>query len=91
MLVFFDDILIYNPSWTSHLQHVKAVLTTLWDQQLRIERSKCSFAASSVAYLGHIISMDGVAMDQSKVEAVTLWPQPRSAQGLRGFLGLAGY
>ncbi|XP_066384977.1 uncharacterized mitochondrial protein AtMg00860-like [Miscanthus floridulus] len=30
-------------------------------------------------------------MDQSKVEAVTSWPQPRSARGLHGFLGLAGY
>ena len=90
-MVFFDDILIYSPSWTSHLQHVKAVLTVLREQQLRIKRSKCSFAASSVAYLGHIISAGGVAMDQSKVEVVTSWPQPRSARGLRGFLGLAGY
>jgi hypothetical protein len=30
-------------------------------------------------------------MDQSKVEAVTSWPQPRSARGLRCFLGLVGY
>ena len=30
-------------------------------------------------------------MDQSKVAAVRSWPQPRSARGLRGFLGLAGY
>lgn len=29
VLVFFDDILIYSPSWTTHLQHVKAVLTAL--------------------------------------------------------------
>ena len=30
-------------------------------------------------------------MDVSKVAAVQSWPQPRSARGLRGFLGLAGY
>ena len=28
-LVFFDDILVYNPSWSTHLQHIKAVLTAL--------------------------------------------------------------
>jgi len=74
VLVFFDDILIYSPSWTSHLQHVKAVLIVLREQQLRNKRSKCLFAVSSVAYLGRIISADGVAMDQSKVEAVMSWP-----------------
>jgi len=41
-----------------------------------------------VAYLGHVISAFGVAMDGDKVEAVASWPQPASA---RGFLGLAGY
>jgi hypothetical protein len=91
MLVFFDDILIYSPSWTTHLHHVKAVLTALREHQLRIKHSKCSFTASSVAYLGHVISADGVVMDTNNVEAVSSLPQPRSARGLRGFLGLAGY
>jgi hypothetical protein len=44
-----------------------------------------------VAYLGHVISTAGVAMDATKVEVVSSWPAPRSARGLRGFLGLAGY
>jgi len=30
-------------------------------------------------------------MDADKVAAVAAWPTPRSARGLRGFLGLAGY
>jgi hypothetical protein len=91
VLVFFDDILIYSASWSEHLRHVKAVLETLRSNQLFVKQSKCSFGATSVAYLGHVISADGVAMDNSKVEAVSSWPVPQSTRGLRGFLGLAGY
>ena len=44
-----------------------------------------------MAYLGHVISEGSVAMDADKVTAVAAWLTPRSAQGLRGFMGLAGY
>jgi hypothetical protein len=91
VLVFFDDILIYSASWSEHLRHVRAVLTLLQDNQLFVKRSKCSFGATLVAYLGHVISASGVAMDSSKVQAVLDWPHPRSVRALHGFLGLAGY
>jgi hypothetical protein len=91
VLVFFDDILIYSSSWAEHLQHLSIVLNAFRAHQLHLKRSKCSFGASSVAYLGHVISAGGVAMDADKVAVVALWPAPRSARGLRGFLGLVGY
>jgi hypothetical protein len=44
-----------------------------------------------VAYLGHIISADGVAMDPEKVSAVDSWQPPWTLRALQGFLGLTGY
>jgi hypothetical protein len=74
-----------------HLQHIAIILNELRAHHLYLKRSKCLFGAMSVAYLGHVISADGVTMDANKVAAVAAWPPPRSAGGLRGFLGLAGY
>jgi hypothetical protein len=91
VLVFFNDILIYSQTWTDHLKHIRAVLTVLRTNLLRVKRSKCMFASTSVSYLGHVISTARVSMDSAKVASVASWPQPRSARGLRGFLGLAGY
>ena len=91
VLVFFDDILIYSSSIAEHLRHVRAVLTVLHQHRLFVKKSKCAFAATLIAYLGHVISAQGVAMDPAKVQAVVDWPQPRSARAVRGFLGLAGY
>ena len=91
VLVFFDDILIYSSTWADHLRHLRAVLDELQRHQLFIKRSKCSFGATSVAYLGHIISAAGVAMDPAKVAAIHDWPPPRTVRAVRGFLGLTGY
>jgi hypothetical protein len=91
VLVFFDDILMFSRSWSEHLQHGKLVFQTLRENKLALKQAKCSFGAEKVAYLGHIISAAGVAMDPSKVEAVEAWPLPRTLRALCGFLGLAGY
>jgi hypothetical protein len=91
VLVFFDDILIYSSSWSDHLRHVKLVLEAMRTHQLYLKRSKCSFGEESMAYLGHVISAEGVAMDSDKVLAVVDWPAPRTVRAVRGFLGLAGY
>jgi hypothetical protein len=71
VLVFFYDILIYSASWYDHLIHVKVVLESLKDNELFAKQSKCSFGTTTVTYLVHVISVEGVAMDSAKVEAVT--------------------
>jgi hypothetical protein len=91
VLVFFDDILIFNNSWTEHLQHVRAVLQRLRDHKLAVKRSNCTFGTESVAYLGHVITAQGVAMDADKVAAVQAWRSPCSVRAIRIFLGLTSY
>ena len=38
-----------------------------------------------------MLSVEGVVVDPSKVEAVTKWEQPLTVTDIRSFLGLAGY
>ncbi|GJT74338.1 reverse transcriptase [Tanacetum coccineum] len=57
---------------------------------LEILRQKKLFC-EQVAFLGHIVSADGIIMDPSKVEAITKWPRPTTVTEVRSFLGLAGY
>jgi hypothetical protein len=91
VLIFFDDILIYSCSWTEHLLHVRLVLAKLLESKLFIKRTKCEFGQREIAYLSHVISGTGVAMDRRKVQAVLDWPPPRFVKVVRAFLGLAGY
>jgi len=91
ILVFFYDILVYSPTWSSHLQHLEVVLQLLRKHKLFAKLSKCSFGLTQVEYLGHTVSGQGVAVDASKVQVVLAWPLPTNLKQLRGFLCLTGY
>jgi hypothetical protein len=58
VLFFFYDILIYNHTWDSHLLHVENFLQLLQENQLFVKKTKCSFGASEVEYVGHIVNQD---------------------------------
>ena len=53
--------------------------------------SKYEFWLDQVAFLGHMVSKDGIQVDPKKIEAVAKWPRPITATEIRSFLGLAGY
>jgi hypothetical protein len=91
VLVFFDDILVYNNSYEEHVEHLRAVLQLLAQDHWQVKLSKCSLTQRKIQYLGHIISQGCVATDPSKVKAVSQWPTPTNVKELRSFLGLAGY
>nr|GFC38274.1 hypothetical protein [Tanacetum cinerariifolium] len=91
VIVFIDDILVFAKSKEEHEDHFRTVLQTLRQEKLYAKFSKCEFWLSSVAFLGHIVSAEGITMDPAKVEAITKWPRPTSVTEVRSFLGLAGY
>ncbi|KAD4384249.1 hypothetical protein E3N88_24417 [Mikania micrantha] len=91
ILVFFDDILVYSPSLEQHIENLTVTLELLEKNQFYAKFSKCCFGQSKVSFLGHIVSSEGVQVDQDKVTAVASWPVPTNVKEVRGFLGLTGY
>ncbi|WVZ49829.1 hypothetical protein U9M48_001155 [Paspalum notatum var. saurae] len=91
VVVFIDDILVYSKNEKEHEEHLRIVLSRLREHKLYAKFSKCAFWLKEVAFLGHILSAKGVAVDPSKVEDVLNWKQPQTVTEIRSFLGLAGY
>ena len=90
VIVFIDDILVYSGSSEEHSEHLRIVLQTLRERQLYAKLSKCQFWLDRVAFLGHVISAEGVSVDPQKIEAVVNWKPPKNVSEVRSFLGLAG-
>ena len=91
VVVFIDDILIYSESRDEHAEHLRVVLGILKEHKLYGKLSKCEFWLDEVQFLGHVISVQGIAMDPAKIETMVKWERPQIVTKVRSFLGLAGY
>lgn len=85
-LVYLDDLLILSPSFEEHLKDVKLVFEVLRSMKLRMNRKKCHFGRSSLKFLGHILSSEGIHTDPDKVSAIANMAPPKNLKHLKSFL-----
>jgi Reverse transcriptase (RNA-dependent DNA polymerase) len=66
VLIFFDNILVYNMNLEIHRRHLTIVLQILKNNSLFAKETKCEFGLQEVNYLGHLINYKGVSTDRRK-------------------------
>ena len=90
-LLYMDDIIVPGATFEENLQRLKHTLDRLLSAGLKLKPSKCEFFQTSVKFLGHIVSENGVSTDPEKTRAVQDWDRPRTQKQMRGVLGLCSY
>ncbi|MBW0582645.1 hypothetical protein O181_122360 [Austropuccinia psidii MF-1] len=90
-VVYLDDIMVFSSSQKEHVKHVASVLQRLRDNDLFAKASKCVFHASSVEYLGYVVSSEGLNMNSPKFQQILNWPQAKNIKALQSFLGFANF
>ncbi|KAL0421115.1 UNVERIFIED_CONTAM: Transposon Tf2-11 polyprotein [Sesamum latifolium] len=91
VVVYLDNIVIYNRTLAEHVEHLRQVLARLHEYKLYAKVSKCSFAQETISFLGHIVERGRIRMDPKKVQAIEEWQPPSDVHDLCSFLGLANY
>ena len=91
VVVYFDDILIYSKSLEDHLDHLRVVFDALRDAHLFGNLENCTFCTNRVAFLGYVVTAQGIEVDPAKIEAIQSWPCPKTVTQVRSFFGLAGF
>ena len=91
VVVYMYDILIMSKTKEEHLTHIRQVLFKLQEARFKVNPRKCRFLQTSVEFLGHVISSEGIRPISSRVDCIENWPEPINSSELRAFLGLANY
>jgi hypothetical protein len=91
VVVYLGDILIFSENPEDHKWHVREVLKRLRKAGLFVSLKKCAFSVETVEFLGYILSPEGLTMDESKVQVIRDWPEPRKVKDVQSFLGFANF
>ena len=91
VLIYLDDILVFSKDPGEHVKHVREVMEVLRAHKLYAKLAKCEFGKEKLAFLGHVVSAEGIQVDPKKAELVKDWPTPQNVGEVRKFLGFANY
>ena len=70
VIVYLDDILIFNQLKEEHLRHLRLVLRRLHQENILINLKKCSFMKIELVFWGFVISQKGLKMAPKKVNEI---------------------
>ncbi|GBG71649.1 hypothetical protein CBR_g9065 [Chara braunii] len=87
VLIYLDDILVYNRNLDEHIAHLCAVLDRLRTTKYNANRAKCEFVQQELDF----VTPEGIGLLANKIKAIQDWPEPTNTTEVRSFMGLAGY
>lgn len=90
-LVYLDDIIVFSTSLQEHMVNLEKVFQRLRESNFKIQLDKSEFLKLETAYLGHVISSEGIKPNPDKIAAIQKYPLPKTPKEIKQFLGLIGY
>jgi hypothetical protein len=88
MVVYFDDILIYCGSEIDHVEHLRKVFEVLVEDKLYVNLNKCSFMSDKLLFSSFNVSVEGIYVNEEKVQAIRDWLTPKTVSEVCSFHGL---
>ena len=74
VVVYFYHIHIYSKNLDDHLIHLRSILEVLRREKLFPNLKKCTFCTDKFVFMGFIVSVQGVQVDEENIRAIQEWP-----------------
>ena len=91
MLGYLDDYALLSESFLAYLAGLRELFQLLLKFGLRINRGKCNFYCTSLEFLGHVITVDGISPNPQKAKDISEMAEPRSLKQLVSFLAICSW
>jgi hypothetical protein len=88
---YFDDVGVFSNSFEEHLEHLRIVLTKLWEAGFTLHPKKVQLCRRRLKFLGFVIEDGKIFPNPEKVECIRNFPVPKSSSKVQSFLGLMGF
>ena len=92
-----DDFLVFgcgandDEAVKDHDENLIALLQRCREKGVKLNRGKLQLRLKEVAYMGHVLSADGLQPDPEKVKAIREMPAPTEKQSIQRLLGMTNY
>ena len=88
---FIDDVIVGTETEEGHDEIVAKIIRRLEKNDLYMKPEKCKWKVREVGFLGVVIGLERIKMEEEKVKEVLEWPTPRCVKDVQKFLRLANY
>ena len=83
IIIYLDDILIYTKDERKgHVQVVRWVFDQLRKFLLYANLKKYWFHQEEIWFLGYIVSLQGICMEDKRIKTVKQWLEPKSVRDI---------
>ena len=87
----FIDNVIFGIGEEEYDKLVEEVVKRLVENNLYIKPEKCKWKVREVRFLGVVIGLERIKIEEEKVKDVLDWPIPECVKDIQKFLGLENY
>ncbi len=91
IVVYLDNIFIFNKTLKEYKKHIHFILITLKQANLYINVYKSTFYNQKINYLKFKIRLRIIEINNKKIEVVKYWLQLMNIKEVRGFLGFVNF
>ena len=88
---FIDDVIIGTEIEEGHDKIVAEVIKRLEENDLYVKPEKYRWKVREVGFLGVVIGVERIKMEEEKVKEVLEWPTPKCVKDVQKFLRLVNY